>query len=234
MRNIRAEWLSRIDYGEAWELQKKLVREIDREERDEALLLLEHPPTYTLGSDRHPEHLLYGTEELAKRGISVYEIDRGGDITYHGPGQLVGYPLLYLDAVGLDLHGYLRKLEEAIIRLLAEFGLEGGRKPEYTGVWVGDLKIAAIGVKFNKARYRRGFVTSHGFALNVKRGVEQEGFQGIVPCGIVEYGVTSIEALTGSTLSVEEIGTRIVPHFMDVFESASSEQDAIPAAGRRS
>lgn len=234
MRNVRAEWLSRIDYGEAWDLQKKLVREIDREEREEALLLLEHPPTYTLGSDRHPEHLLYGEEELAKRGISVFEIDRGGDITYHGPGQLVGYPLLYLDAVGLDLHGYLRKLEESIIRLLAEFGIEGGRKPEYTGVWVGDRKIAAIGVKFNKARHRRGFVTSHGFALNVKRGVEQEGFQGIVPCGIVEFGVTSIEAESGLTLSVEEIGKRIVPHFMDVFGSAPAEGAAIPSAGRRS
>lgn len=234
MRNVRAEWLSRIEYGEAWDLQKKLVKEIDRGEREEALLLLEHPPTYTLGSDRHPEHLLYGEEELAKRGISVFEIDRGGDITYHGPGQLVGYPLLYLDAVGLDLHGYLRSLEESIIRLLAEFGIEGGRKPEYTGVWVGDRKIAAIGVKFNKARNRRGFITSHGFALNVKRGVEQDGFQGIVPCGIVEYGVTSIEAETGLTLTVEEIGKRIVPHFMDVFGSDLAEGTVIPAAGQRS
>lgn len=216
-----------IDYGEAWELQKKLVKEIDREERGETLLLLEHPPTYTIGSDRHPEHLLYSAEELSRRGISLYEIDRGGDITYHGPGQLVGYPLLYLDAAGLDLHKYLRTLEEAIIRLLAEFGIEGGRKPEYTGVWVGDAKIAAIGVKFNKARSRRGFVTSHGFALNVKRNVEQDGFQGIIPCGIVEYGVTSIEALTGLTLSVEDIGRRIIPHFMGAFESEPAAEDAI-------
>ncbi|WP_027085037.1 lipoyl(octanoyl) transferase LipB [Cohnella panacarvi] len=227
MRTISTQWLSMIDYGEAWELQKNLVREIDREERGETLLLLEHPPTYTIGSDRHPEHLLYGAEELDRRGISLYEIDRGGDITYHGPGQLVGYPLLYLDAAGLDLHKYLRTLEEAIIRLLAEFGIEGGRKPEYTGVWVGDVKIAAIGVKFNKARSRRGFVTSHGFALNVKRNVEQDGFQGIIPCGIAQYGVTSIEALTGLTLSVEEIGRRIIPHFMDAFESEHAEEGAI-------
>lgn len=218
-----------IDYGEAWEMQKKLVREIDRGERGETLLLLEHPPTYTIGSDRHPEHLLYSAEELSRRGISLYEIDRGGDITYHGPGQLVGYPLLYLDAVGLDLHKYLRTLEEAIIRLLAEFGIEGGRKPEYTGVWVGDVKIAAIGVKFNKARSRRGFVTSHGFALNVKRNVEQDGFQGIIPCGIVGYGVTSIEALTGLTLSVEDIGRRIISHFMDAFESEHAKEDVIVA-----
>lgn len=222
MQSLVTEWLSRMDYGDAWELQKKLVREIDREERPETLLLLEHSPTYTIGSDRHPEHLLYEKEELARRGIAVYDIDRGGDITYHGPGQLVGYPLLYLDAVGLDLHGYLRKLEEAIIKLLADFGIIGGRKPEYTGVWVGDSKIAAIGVKFNKARTRRGFVTSHGFALNVKRNVEQEGFQGIIPCGITEYGVTSLETLTGLSLQVEDIGNRIIPYFSEVFGYTSS------------
>ncbi|MBB6730487.1 lipoyl(octanoyl) transferase LipB [Cohnella zeiphila] len=204
-------------YGEAWDLQKRLVGEIDRQERGDSLLLVEHPPTYTIGTDRHPEHLLYGPDELARRGIQVFQIDRGGDITYHGPGQLVGYPLLYLDAAGLDLHAYLRTLEEGIIGLLAEFGIEGGRKPEYTGVWVGDEKIAAIGVKFNRARTRRGFVTSHGFALNVKRGVEAEGFQGIIPCGIAEYGVTSLESLTGSNFGIEEIGERIVPHFARVF-----------------
>jgi lipoyl(octanoyl) transferase len=217
MKPLQVEWLSRMGYQEAWDLQKRLVREIDREERGDTLLLLEHPPTYTIGSDRHPEHLLLGPEELAQRGISVFQIDRGGDITYHGPGQLVGYPMLYLDAAGLDLHGYLRNLEEAIIGLLGDFGLEGGRKPAYTGVWVGDEKIAAIGVKFNKARTRRGFVTSHGFALNVKRGVEQEGFSGIVPCGIAEYGVTSLEALTGLELTTEEMAHRIEPHFRNVF-----------------
>ncbi|WP_373230455.1 lipoyl(octanoyl) transferase LipB [Cohnella sp.] len=222
MQSLETEWLSKMDYGQAWDLQKKLVREIDREERRDTLLLLEHPPTYTIGSDRHPEHLLYEKEELTRRGITVYEIDRGGDITYHGPGQLVGYPLLYLDAVGLDLHGYLRKLEEAIIKLLADFGIIGGRKPEYTGVWVGDSKIAAIGVKFNKARTRRGFVTSHGFALNVKKNVEQDGFQGIIPCGIAEYGVTSLETLTGMELQVEDIGNRIIPYFSEVFDFTAS------------
>ncbi|WP_420872060.1 lipoyl(octanoyl) transferase LipB [Cohnella rhizosphaerae] len=209
--------LGRIEYGEAWDLQKALIRDIGAGEREDTLLLLEHPPTYTIGTDRHPEHLLMSPDELKRRGISVFEIDRGGDITYHGPGQLVGYPLLYLDAEGLDLHKYLRDLEESLIRLLAEFGLVGGRKPEYTGVWIGDRKVAAIGVKFNRARARRGFVTSHGFAFNVKRGVEQEGFGGIVPCGIQEYGVTSLEAETGLTLEVEEIAERVLPHFRDVF-----------------
>ncbi|QTH44760.1 lipoyl(octanoyl) transferase LipB [Cohnella sp. LGH] len=227
MKELNVEWLSRRKYGEAWELQKQLVKEIDRQERNDSLLLLEHSPTFTIGSDRHPEHLLYGSEELARRGIEVYEIDRGGDITYHGPGQLVGYPLLYLDAEGLDLHQYLRNLEEAIIKLLAEFGIQGGRKPEYTGVWVGDRKIAAIGVKFNKARTRRGFVTSHGFALNVKKNVEEDGFQGIIPCGITEYGVTSLETLTGIELQVDEIGRRIVPCFAEVFGYASVTAEEI-------
>lgn len=214
---LNVSWLGTKDYGEAWELQKKLVRKIDAEQRQETLLLLEHTPTYTIGSDRHPEHLLLGPEQLAERGIALFQIDRGGDITYHGPGQLVGYPLLYLDAVGLDLHGYLRNIEEVIIGLLKEFGIQGGRKEAYTGVWVGDVKIAAIGVKFNKARTRRGFVTSHGFALNVHRNVKEDGFRGIVPCGIQEYGVTSLEELTGLALSVEQIGQMILPYFCDVF-----------------
>lgn len=237
MKPLQTEWLSRIGYDEAWSMQKRLVRDIDRGERDDTLLLLEHPPTYTIGSDRHPEHLLLGPEELARKGIAVFQIDRGGDITYHGPGQLVGYPLLYLDAAGLDLHQYLRDLEETIIRLLADFGLRGERKSAYTGVWVGDEKVAAIGVKFNKARSRRGFVTSHGFALNVKRRVEQEGFGGIIPCGITEYGVTSLESLTGSEWDVETVGRVIVPHFQDVFGYAKApvlSGDAIaPETGSR-
>lgn len=228
MQTLETGWLSRMDYGEAWELQKSLIQEIGREERSETLLLLEHSPTYTLGADRHPEHLLYEKEELERRGIAVYDIDRGGDITYHGPGQLVGYPLLYLDAVGLDLHAYLRKLEEVIIRLLADYGIAGSRKSEYTGVWIGDSKIAAIGVKFNKARTRRGFVTSHGFAFNVKRNVEGDGFQGIIPCGISEYGVTSLETLTGLTLEVEDIGTQIIPYFTDVFGYSARNREPTP------
>lgn len=217
MKKLNVRWLSRIGYQEAWDMQKELVREIDRERSGDTLLLLEHPPTYTIGSDRHPEHLLLTPQQLEQRGISVFQIDRGGDITYHGPGQLVGYPLLYLDAAGLDLHRYLRDLEEVIIRLLAEFGIQGGRKSAYTGVWVGDVKIAAIGVKFNKARTRRGFVTSHGFAFNVRKNVEQDGFSGIIPCGITEYGVTSLESLTGVEWDTEAIARRIVPHFLDVF-----------------
>lgn len=217
-RTLEVRYIPLMDYGEAWELQKEIVKRVDREEQQETLLLLQHPPTYTIGSQRHPEHLLLSPEQLKEKGISIFEIDRGGDITYHGPGQLVGYPLLVLDgSKGLDLHDYLRRLEQVIINYLASFGIEGSRKPEYTGVWIGNVKICAIGVKFNKCRGKRGFVTSHGFAFNIKSGIQNEGFQGIVPCGIQEYGVTSLEDITGKEFTVEQTAKDIVPYFTEVF-----------------
>ncbi|CAM4230393.1 lipoyl(octanoyl) transferase LipB [Paenibacillus tarimensis] len=222
LNRLDSIYIPMIGYGEAWDLQKSLVRQIDLEEVPEKLLLLQHPPTYTIGSQKHPEHLLLSEEELAARGITVHQIDRGGDITYHGPGQLVGYPLLYLDAAGLDLHAYLRNLEQVIIDWLAGYGIEGGRKPEYTGVWVGDVKIAAIGVKFNKSRRRKGFITSHGFALNLKAGIAEDGFQGIIPCGIQSYGVTSFEDLTGRTMPVRQAAEEILPLFCRIFNKQSN------------
>lgn len=207
-----------MDYGTAWDLQKERVKGIDLGEQNECLMLLQHPPTYTMGSQRHPEHLLLSRAELESRGISLYEIDRGGDITYHGPGQLVGYPLLLLEGgPQLDLHAYLRNVEQVIIDYLAGLGIEGGRKTEYTGVWVGDKKICAIGVKFNKCRNTRGFVTSHGFAFNIKAGVGEEGFAGIIPCGIREFGVTSLEECTGRSHEVEEVAREILSSFTRVF-----------------
>lgn len=222
-------YTSMIDYGMAWELQKQQVAEIDRGERRESLMLLQHPPTYTMGSQRHPEHLLLDREELARQGIGLYEIDRGGDITYHGPGQLVGYPLLLLEGgKGLDLHGFLRSVEQVIIDYLAEVHqIEAGRKPEYTGVWVGDAKICAIGVKFNKRKADRGFVTSHGFAFNVKAGIADAGFAGIIPCGIQEFGVTSLEDCTGCSFEVEEIAREIIPFFTRVFPYEAVWPDVI-------
>ena len=217
IRSLAARYVGMLPYAEAWDMQKAYVKEIDKEERPETLLLLQHPPTYTIGSDRHPEHLLLDESELNEKGIALFEIDRGGDITYHGPGQLVGYPLLYLDAIGLDLHAYLRSLEQVIIDWLAKYGIEAGRKPDYTGVWVGDEKIAAIGVKFNKARHRKGFITSHGFALNIKPGIASEGFTGIVPCGIQQYGVTSFGDLTGRDLSVDAAADELLPYFAKQF-----------------
>ncbi|MEC0181751.1 lipoyl(octanoyl) transferase LipB [Paenibacillus peoriae] len=224
-RPLEVTYIDRMEYAHAWDVQKEIVGKLDAGEARETLMLLQHPPTYTIGSQRHPEHLLLTPEQLEAQGISVFQIDRGGDITYHGPGQLVGYPLLMLgNREALNLHGYLRSLEEVIIRLLAAHGIEGNRKPEYTGVWVGNLKIAAIGVKFNKCKHRRGFITSHGFAFNIKSGIQHEGFKGIVPCGIQEYGVTSLEDCTQQTFSVEQIAKEIVPHFEQQFSFAAEWQ----------
>lgn len=207
-----------MEYGEAWELQKESVQAIDAGRGLERLILLQHPPTYTIGSQNHPEHLLLTGEQLKERGIALFQIDRGGDITYHGPGQLVGYPLLKLGEDGkVDLHGYLRRLEAVIIDYLAAWGIEGSRKPEYTGVWVGDEKICAIGVKFNKSKSRRGFITSHGFAFNITAGIGGSGFQGIIPCGISAYGVTSLEEITGRHFELKDVAAALIPYFLQHF-----------------
>jgi len=216
-QHLDIHYLGMQDYSDAWDLQKKYVKDIDEEKRHDTLLLLQHSPTFTLGTDRHPEHLLLNEVQLAEKGIKVYNIDRGGDITYHGPGQLVGYPLIFLHSVGLDLHLYLRTLEQVIIEWLLQHGVESQRKEGMTGVWVGDKKIAAIGVKFNKARHRKGFITSHGFALNIKAGLASEGFVDIIPCGIQQFGVTSFNDITSSSLSVEEAANQIMPIFRERF-----------------
>ena len=143
---------------------------------EDTLLLLEHPHTYTLGKTADRTNLIGSEEYLEKNGISVFEIDRGGDITYHGPGQIVGYPIIDLNKWKPDTHLYLRNLEEVIIKVLAEYGIESGRKPEYTGVWVGESKIAAIGIRVSR------WVTMHGFAFNINTDLEL--FNGIIPCGI--------------------------------------------------
>lgn len=211
-------YIPMLDYEEAWNRQKATVQQLDEGVGVEQLLLLQHPPTYTIGSQNHPEHLLLSEEELREQGISVFQIDRGGDITYHGPGQLVGYPLLVLGRdEDLDLHAYLRRLEQVIIDYLADQDVDAGRKEGYTGVWIGDMKIAAIGVKFNRCKTRRGFVTSHGFAFNVTSGIQHEGFQGIVPCGIEQYGVTSLEDMTGRSYEIQQVAEDIVPYFSRLF-----------------
>ncbi|SET56257.1 lipoyl(octanoyl) transferase LipB [Paenibacillus sp. NFR01] len=207
-----------MEYGAAWELQKDTVAKIDAGTAAERLLLLQHPPTYTIGSQNRPEHLLLSAEQLRQQGIALFEIDRGGDITYHGPGQLVGYPLLRLGEDGrVDLHGYLRRLEDVIIDYLGSYGIQGTRKSGYTGVWVGNAKICAIGVKFNRSKTRKGFVTSHGFAFNIRAGLGEEGFAGIIPCGIRDYGVTSLEECTGSRRDVAGVAEELIPYFLGRF-----------------
>jgi lipoate-protein ligase B len=191
-----------MDYSEAWSLQHELARARGAGEIDDTLLLLEHPHTYTLGRSAKREHLLLSEAECAARGISVLEVDRGGDITYHGPGQLVAYPIRYLgeaDASGrlvrADYIGYLRQIEEVLIGTLRVFGITGQREDGLTGVWVetakGPAKVAAIGVKITA----RG-VSLHGTALNVTTDLSY--FGGIVPCGISDKPVTSLRALLGA------------------------------------
>lgn len=236
--------LGRIAYAEALALQERLVDERAHDAPDR-LLLLEHPPTYTLGTSAKDEHLLMPSDERERRGVSVYRVDRGGDITYHGPGQLVGYPIMGLktpppvpeckegeksvdepatshgegartqSALRVNFVGYVRKLEQVVIRTLADYGVTGKPIPGLTGVWVdtpaGEVKIAAIGVKINVRA-----VTKHGFALNLNTDLSY--FEGIVPCGIHDKGVTSLAALLGHPVHEAEAKRRLVEHFGNVFE----------------
>lgn len=206
---ICARWLGVVEYDEAWALQRDLVGAVQRGGSEDQLLLLEHPAIYTLGRSGSEENIIFDDAQLRQRGIAVKWVDRGGDITYHGPGQLVGYPILDLKRIygnrgyaRPDLHRYLREIEEIIILTLDEFGIQGWRFEGYTGVWVdgseGPLKIAAIGIKVNS----KG-ISSHGFALNVDPDLDL--FQGIIPCGIREHGVTSMAQQLQRPVAVEDL-----------------------------
>jgi lipoate-protein ligase B len=214
--------LGTVDYDEAWEMQKSLTAAARATEHSDRLFLLEHPAVYTLGRRARKENVLLDEDERRTAGIALRHIDRGGDVTYHGPGQLVGYPILDLRrlyaARGFarpDLHLYLREIEETVIRALATFGLRGRRYEGYTGVWVdgkeGPLKIAAIGIKVSS----RG-ISSHGFALNVDPDLRR--FEGIVPCGIAEHGVTSMARQLSRVLKVEDVLDPITEAFASVFD----------------
>lgn len=205
----RRRWLGRVAYEEGLRLQKEAVAERLLGRVPDTLLLLEHPPTYTIGRGGGDAHLLVTEEEVRAAGGSVHRVDRGGDITYHGPGQLVGYPILDLEQHYRDVHRYLRDLEEALIRMLAGYGIEAGRIPGLSGVWVGREKIAALGVHVSR------WVTSHGFALNVTTNLSD--FDRIVPCGIHDHGVTSMERRLGRTVPLEEAAERMTDAFAQVF-----------------
>ena len=223
MESCEVHWLGQVDYRQAWELQDRLAAEIAAGSRPPTLLLLEHPHTYTFGRSGHAENLLWSEVEQQERGIQTFWVDRGGDVTYHGPGQLVGYPLLPLGAPlppaagegprlpSADYIGYLRKLEAALIEALAEFGVQGGRLPGLTGVWVGQAKIAAIGVKVDS----RG-ISRHGFALNV--APQMEYWQGIVGCGLAGYTVTSLAEILGAAPQMAEVCQAVVSAFGNIFE----------------
>ncbi len=196
-------------YAEGWELQRELVGLRRRDGIPDTLILLEHAPVYTIGrAAKDASNLGAGEEYLKSLGAEVFWSDRGGDATFHGPGQLVGYPILRLEK--LDTHKYLRDLEELVILVLSEYGLEAGRHPGYTGVWVNGSKIAAIGVKFSSGR-----ITSHGFALNVK--TDLSWFERITPCGIGEYGVTSLQRELDAGISLREVEEKVVGRFGELF-----------------
>ncbi|MEN3203487.1 MAG: lipoyl(octanoyl) transferase LipB [Atribacterota bacterium] len=191
--------LGTIPYARGLKLQRRLVEEVLRRELPGVLLLLEHYPVVTLGRGAKREHLLLPKEEFQKRGIEVYEVERGGDVTYHGPGQIVGYPIVNLRFWHKDVHAFLRALEEVLIRFLGSFGVEAFRFPPYTGVWVnhkGLRKIAAIGVAVKQ------WVTYHGFALNIAPDLTP--FRYIIPCGIPDFGVTSLAEVLGRDFPREE------------------------------
>lgn len=208
--------LGLIQYAECWELQKRLAGERADGLISDTLLLLEHPHTYTCGRRGGRDHILISEQELDERGIVVLDVDRGGDVTYHGPGQLVAYPIVRLAEAGhtANYHGYLRSLEEVLIDTLAHFAIAGYRIPDYSGVWVNsdgvEEKVAAIGVKVDG----RG-VSTHGIALNVNTALEY--FSYIVPCGIAEKGVTSMGKVLGQKIALEEVKQAFSKAFCKVF-----------------
>lgn len=210
VRTVEVRRLGLVPYGEGLELQERLVRERRQGAVGDLLLLLEHPHVITLGSSAGSNNILLDEAERRLVGIELYETGRGGDVTYHGPGQLVGYPILDLKPDRQDLHRYVRDLEEVLILALAGYGIEAGRKPGMSGAWVGDQKVAAIGVRVSS-----GWITSHGFALNVS--TDLGFFDAIVPCGIREYGVTSMERLLGRAVDMEQVGARVMEAFAETF-----------------
>lgn len=210
-RRLRWGWLGRRPYRPAWELQERIRTEIKAGRGEEHLLLLEHDPVFTLGRNAAKTDLLADPRWLAERGIEVVESNRGGQVTYHGPGQLVGYPILDLHPDRRDVRRYVHDLQEVLIRTLAEVGIAAHRREEagMIGVWVGEQKIASIGVHLSR------WVTLHGFALNVT--TDLTSFQGIVPCGLHGVQMTSIERLLGCAPALPELAEVVARHFAEVF-----------------
>jgi len=211
VKPVRASWLGRTGYREAWDLQAEMVVSLRKGGEDDALLLLEHPHVFTMGKAASPDHILWDEAERARRGVEVIWSDRGGEATYHGPGQLVGYPILDLAPLGLTIPGYIERLERSVIEYLRELGIESeSGEAGLTGVWAGGRKVAAIGIKLN------GSVVSHGFALNLTTDLEY--FEGIIPCGHADKQATSVQALSGRAVDTEAAAQAYARHFARVFE----------------
>jgi lipoyl(octanoyl) transferase len=231
LQTVRYIDLGLVDYKQAWSFQEKLFNEIValkinnrtadlQQPTPSYLLFCQHPHVYTLGNSGNKENLLISDQELEEKNASYYKINRGGDITYHGPGQIVGYPILDLDNFFTDIHKYLRFLEEMVIRTLAEYGIESGRSNGETGVWIdaGDplkaRKICAMGVRASR------WVTMHGFALNAN--VDLDYFGNIIPCGINDKAVTSLKKELGQPVEEEALKKKLKKHFAQLFECSFS------------
>jgi lipoyl(octanoyl) transferase len=210
-RRLRTGFIGRVPYAAAAALQERLRDALLRGEGEEHLLLLEHPSVFTLGRNADPTDVVADTAWLDRRGVEVREADRGGQATYHGPGQLVGYPILDLKPDRRDVRRYVRDLEEALVRTLADYGIVGepALSPRPVGVWVGDRKIASLGI------HLRHWVTTHGFALNVT--TDLSFFSGIVACGMPSAPMTSIGEQSGRSPSLDAVAERVIVHFCDVF-----------------
>jgi lipoyl(octanoyl) transferase len=210
-RTLEVRRLGLVPYNEASQLQRELVEERRAGRVPDVLLLLQHPPVITLGvkGDGGRSNVLATDERLAALGIEISETGRGGDVTYHGPGQIVGYPILDLRPDRCDVHRYVRDLEEVMIRVCADYGVAAGRINGLTGAWIGAEKVGAIGVRISR------WITSHGFALNVATNLTD--FQLIVPCGIADRGVTSLEKAAGRALSLPDVEDHVVDHFARIF-----------------
>jgi lipoyl(octanoyl) transferase len=211
LRQLDVRRLGLIGYEEALAVQRGLVEERRAGNVPDLLLLLEHPPVITLGvrSEIARANVVASSEHLADLGIEVLETGRGGDVTYHGPGQIVGYPILDLRPDRCDVHKYVRDLEEVMIRTCDDYGVSAGRIAGLTGTWIGTEKIGAIGIRISR------WITSHGFAFNVRTNLDHFGL--IVPCGISDHGVTSLEKVTGRAMSIRDVEDAIVRRFAEVF-----------------
>ena len=221
MRICEQHDLGLMPYFRALELQQSLVEARKRGEAPDTLLLLEHPHVITLGRAANPAHVLISEGVLAAKGVELVETGRGGDVTYHGPGQLVGYPIINLAPQRCDVRRYVRDLEEVLIRAARDFGVEAERIPGLTGVWVGDEKLAAIGVRISR------WVTMHGFALNVTTDLDY--FRLIVPCGIADHGVTSLQKILGAPVEVQSVAWSVTRHFGEVFDCQVVEPELVAA-----
>ena len=231
-RPLHWAYLGRVPYAPTWDLQEHLRREIKAGRGPEHLLLLEHDPVFTLGRSASPDDVVAAEAWLRARGVEVHETNRGGQVTYHGPGQLVGYPIINLDPDRRDIRRYVRDLQEVLLRTLADFGIEGRRRDgqEFIGIWVGEEKIASIGVHLAR------WITIHGFALNVT--TDLDFFTGIVACGLPAVRMTSIEQVIGRAVPLPELAARVADHARQIFERRLVEVDPgslrVPAASRLS